>query len=363
LINHESITKGKSKNKITMKNTITLLLVFAGLVFNPQTQPQLEVVAQLPIRPGNVAVSHSGRVFATIHPLGSSEIQLVEIKSPTDYRPYPDASFQKNGKPATDAALDTPLGITFDKNDNLWVIDMGQTLGKTRIWNFDIKHNTVIQKIELSEAVAPKGSFIQDIAVDEDSGWAYLADIASPGIITVNLKTKEARRFGGHPALQSEDIDMVIDGKVTHFGGAPARVAVNPITLSADRQTLYFGAMNGTKWYGVGTKLFREGATDAAIGKAINIVGPKPISDGVATDAKGNHYFTDLTRHAISALTAKGKLQTLITDARLLWPDNVAVANGYVYISVNQLNTTPAFTGKADEGAAPFFIYRFKNLL
>lgn len=346
-----------------MKNTIALLLAFAGLALNAQTQPQLEVVAQLPIRPGNVAVSQSSRVFATIHPLGSSDIQLVEIKSTTDYSPYPDASFQKNGKPVTDAALDTPLGITFDKNDNLWVIDMGQTLGKTRIWNFDIKNNTLIQKIELSEAIAPKGSFIQDIAVDEGNQWAYLADIANPGIIAVNLKTNEARRFGSHPALQSEDIDMVIDGKVTYFGGAPARVAVNPITLSADRQTLYFGAMNGTRWYGVSAKLFREGATDAVIGNAITTTGSKPISDGVATDANGNHYFTDLSRHAISALTAKGKLQTLITDARLLWPDNVAVVNGYVYISVNQLNTTPAFTGKADEGTAPFYIYRIKNPL
>ncbi len=346
-----------------MKNIITLLLAFAGTLVYAQTQPQLEVVAQLPVRPGNVAVSQSGRVFATIHPLGSNEIQLVEIKSPTDYRPYPDTSFQKNGKPANDVVLDTPLGITFDKNDNLWVIDMGQTLGKTRIWNFNIKSNKLIQKIELSEAIAPKGSFIQDIAVDEGNQWAYLADIANPSIIAVNLKTREARRFGGHPSLQAEDIDMVIDGKVTYFGGAPARVAVNPITLSADRQTLYFGAMNGTKWYSVNAKLFREGATDAAIGNAIQTAGPKPITDGVATDSKGNHYFTDLTRHAISALTAKGKPRTLVTDARLLWPDNVAVAHGYVYISVNQLNTTPAFTGKADEGTAPFYIYRFKNPL
>jgi sugar lactone lactonase YvrE len=348
-----------------MKNIITTFVAFVTLLSaNAQTkQPELQVVAQLPIRPGNVAVSKTGRVFATIHALGSSNIQLIEVKSPTAYISYPDASFQKNGNPASDAALDAPLGITFDKNDKLWVIDMGQTLGKTRIWNFDITTNTLIQKIELSEAIAPKGSFIQDIAVDEGNRWAYLADIANPGIIAVNLETKEARRFSGYPALQSEDIDMVIDGKVTYFGGSPARVAINPITLSADRQTLYFGAMNGTTWYSVPAKLFREGATDTAIGAAIKAVGPKPITDGVATDSKGNHYYTDLTKHAISALTAQGEFKTLLTDARLLWPDNVAVANGYVYISVNQLNTTPAFTGSTDQGKAPYYIYRFKNPL
>jgi sugar lactone lactonase YvrE len=313
------------------------------------------------MRPGNVAVSKSGRVFATLHPLGGSNLQLVEITGKTTYSPYPDASFQKSGKPASDDALDTPLGVIFDKNDNLWVIDMGQELGKTRIWNFDIAHNKLIQKIELSQSIAPKGSFIQDIAVDEQNGWAYLADIANPGIIAVNLKTKEARRFGGHTSLQSEDIDMVIDGKLIYFGGKPARVGVNPISLSTDRQVLFFGAMNGTAWYSVSTKLFRDKASDGAIGAAIKEVGKKPISDGAATDAKGNHYFTNLQEHAITVLRHDGTLKTVLKDQRLLWPDNLRPANGYIYISANQLDTTPAFTGGKDQGNAPYFIYRFKN--
>ena len=322
-------------------------------------QSQLEVVAELPMRPGNVTVSKSGRLFSTIHALGSSEIQLIEVKN-GKYVSYPDASFQKNGNPASASALDAPLGLTIDNNNVLWVIDMGQELGRTRLWAFDITKNKLKEKIELSQEIAPKGSFIQDVAIDEKNGWAYLADIANPGIIIVNLKTKEARRFGGHKALQSEDIDMVIDGKVTYFGGKPARVAVNPITISADRETLYFGAMNGTKWYSVPAKLFREKAPDAEIGKAIKIVGAKPISDGAGIDPNGNHYFTNLGGHGISKLTPDGKLKDIVTDKRLLWPDNVNYADGWLYISANQLNTTPAFTGGKDEGHPPYYIYRFK---
>jgi len=345
-----------------MKRISIIIALFILAPAMAQTkQPQLEVVAQLPVRPGNVAVSKTGRVFATIHPLGSSEIQLVEIKGVNDYKSYPDASFQKNGKPAFDTALDTPLGLTFDKNDNLYVIDMGQTISKTRLWSFDTKTNKFVNKVELPESVAPKGSFIQDIAIDDVHQWAFLADIANPGIIAVNLKTGEARRFGGHKALQSEDIDMIIDGKVTYFSGKPARVAVNPVTISADRETLYFGAMNGTKWYSLPTKLFRDRADDTSIGIAVKIIGNKPISDGAGIDTKGNHYFTNLPGHAISKLSAKGALTDIITDKRLLWPDNVFYANGWLYISVNQLNTTPAFTGSKDEGHAPYFIYKFKN--
>lgn len=347
-----------------MKTILSILAAALSLVLSAQTktkQPDLEVVAQLTVRPGNVAVSKTGRVFATIHPLGSSDMQLVEIKDKTNYTPYPDDDFQKNGNPASDHSLDTPLGLTFDNNDDLWVIDMGQVLGKTRLWHFNITKNTVIEKIELSETIAPKGSFIQDLAIDEKNGWAFLADIASPGIIAVNLKSKKARRFDGHKALQSEDIDMVIDGRVIYFGGSPARVAINPITISADREIVYFGAMNGTKWYSVPAKLFRDNADDTAIAASVKAVGDKPVSDGAGIDDKGNHYFTNLGGHSISRLSPDGKLSEILIDNRLLWPDNVFYRNGWLYISVNQLNTTPAFTGSKDEGKPPYFIYRFKN--
>ena len=75
----------------------------------------------------------------------------------------------------------------------------------------------------------------------------------------VDTNNKTVRRFAD-PVLEAEDIDMVIGGKVIHFGGAPARVAVNPITLSEDRNTLFFGAMNGIKWYSLPAAMFRDEA-------------------------------------------------------------------------------------------------------
>lgn len=327
---------------------------------SPAPDSRLEVVAVSDTRPGNVAVSAQGRVFATYHPLGGSKVQLGEVKDGR-IQPYPNTSVQNNGAAASESTLDSPLGIGVDGKGRLWVIDMGLKLGKTRLWSFDLKTNTVARKYELSADIAPKGSFVQDFAIDETRGWAYLADIANPGIIALNLDSGKARRFGGYPALQSEDIDMKIDGHVTQFNGKPARVGINPITLSPDRQTLYFGAMNGTTWYRLPAKLLREGADDAVIAKAIAPVGPKPISDGVATDRKGDHYFTDLQRHAIARLGRDGKLHEVLRDPRLQWPDNLAVgADGWIYLSVNQLDRTPAFTGGADEGRPPYYLYRFR---
>ncbi|WP_276966865.1 L-dopachrome tautomerase-related protein [Chryseobacterium sp.] len=322
---------------------------------------ELEIVAQFnDTRPGNVAVSHNGRVFATMHPLSDPKQQLVEIIN-GKAKPFPSPEFQKNGQQPNDNQFDTPLGVITDKENRLWMIDMGLGLGKTRLWCFDLKKNKVAEKIELPADIAPKGSFIQDVAIDEKNGWVYLADIANPGIIALNLKTKKARRFSGHPALQTEDVDMIIDGKVIDFGGKPSRVGVNPITLSDDRETLFFGSMNGTAWYEIPARLFRENKDDNTIGNSIKKFGEKPVSDGVATDKQGNHYITNLGGHGISKLDKNGKLTGLIKDPKLQWPDNIAVTDdGYLYISVNQLHTTTAFSGQPDAGKPPYFIYRVK---
>lgn len=320
---------------------------------------KLKIVAQLKIRPGNVAVSKYGRIFSTVHPLGSSMFQLIEITGMKSYVTFPNESYQRLGKPASDNQLDSPLGVVFDSQDHLWTIDMGLDFGKTRLWCFNIKRKKVLEKITLPENIAPKGSFIQDLVVDDKNGWAYLADINNPSIIAVNLKTKEARRFNNHPSLKAENVDMTIDGKVIYAGDKPTRMGIDPITLSADNETLYYGAMSSKTWYEVPTKYFRDGASDAVIASMIKINGQKPLCDGATTDIKGNHYFTDLQAHAITKLSQDGGLTTLAQDDKLTWPDSVHFGPGqYLYISVNQLNTAPYFTGQNDEGHPPYYIMR-----
>lgn len=320
---------------------------------------KLKIVAQLKMRPGNVTVSKYGRIFSTVHPLGSNMFQLIEITGMKSYIPFPNESYQKFGKAASDNQLDSPLGSVFDSQDHLWTIDMGLNFGKTRLWCFNIKRKKVLKKITLPENIAPNGSFIQDLVVDDKNGWAYLADINNPSIIVVNLKTKEARRFSNHPSLQAENVDMIIDGKVIYSGDKPTRIGINPISLSADNEILYYGAMNGKTWYEVPTKYFRDGETDAKIASMIKVNGQKPLSDGACTDIKGNHYFTDLQAHAITKLSHDGTLSTLVQDDKLTWPDSVHFGpDQFIYISVNQLHTAPYFTGQSDEGHPPYYIMR-----
>ncbi|MFK7050625.1 Major royal jelly protein [Flavobacterium columnare] len=355
------------------KNNLFISIVFAFLLIisfetnvyaqlKADKNSQLEIVAEMQIRPGNVAVSNKGVVYSTIHPLGNPSMQLVVIKDAKTIEAFPNMGWQRGAdQKATPTTFDTPLGITTDENGNLWVIDMGLNLGQTRLFCFSSESKENIFSLTFPEEVAPKGSFIQDLAVDIKNGFIYLADIANPGIIVVNIKTKAVKRLKQHPSFLSEDIDTVIDFKIINFGGKPARVAINPITISADKETVFYGAMNGKTWYSISARAIRKNEEEDKILATIKKVGDKPISDGVATDKKGNHYFTNLNDKGIDKWNAKTKkLEPFIRDARLLWADNISLQNGYLYISVNQLHKTIAFSGTIDSGKPPYFIYKIK---
>lgn len=321
----------------------------------------LEEAAKSTERLGGVAVSADGRVFAATQPLGQPKTQLVEIKGNSTV-PFPSEALQKNGRKASDETMDSPLGIFMDKKNRLWVIDAGLELGKTRLWCFDINDGKVLKKMDLPESVAPKGSFIQDLVVDEDNGWVYMADMNAPALIALDVNTGKTVKFADDDRLKSENKNMIIDGRLVYFNGQPARLGLNPITISADRETIFFGPMNGTSWYKVPAKLFRNHESNDAIAKGIEKVGPKPISDGAATDADGNHYFTNLQEHAVTKLDKDGKLTTIAKDHQLLWPESIALAgDGWIYVTASQLNATKAFTGGADGGKPPYFIYRLKK--
>lgn len=350
----------------SLRQTLRLAALGAALALSTAQasahQPgDLEVVAELPIRPGNVAPAGDGRLFATVHPLGApAPVQLIEITGPHQYKPWPSAALQRGTGTPSDDRIDSPLGLQADHRGRLWVIDMGLQLGKTRLWSFDIRSGNRLQRIELPADIAPKGSFVQDLAIDDVDGWAYLADISNPGLIAVNTATGQARRFSGHASLQADpQARMVIKGKEIQFQGAPARVGVNPITLSADRKTVFFGAMNGLRWYAVPAALLRPGVSDDTTAAAIRTVGDKPVSDGAATIADGRHFFTNLNESGIDQLDARGRALPLVRDPRLDWPDSVHYFDGdWLYLSVNQLHKTPAFTGGADEGQPPYRVMR-----
>ena len=330
-------------------------------VMDTKSNVKIETVSKLPFRPGNVSVTQAGRIFSTVHPFSQEKnIQLFEVTGLDTYRAWPSNEYQSSNGNYNESTIDSPLGITKDKQGGLWIVDMGFHLGKTRIWGFDINSESLLYKIDIPLDIAPSGSFVQDLVVDRENGWVYLADIANPGILAVEIATKKARRFSNHASLVPEkNVKMIINEQQILFDGKPANIGINPITLSTDGETIFFGAMNGISWYSVPAKLFRSDAKDEVIADSIKYVGKKPISDGATTDHLGNHFFTNLNENGLDKLYADGMLTSIARDDRFDWSDNVSVdGNGWLYIVVNQLHKSPPFSGGKDLGHPPYFIYR-----
>ncbi|MGL4881219.1 MAG: L-dopachrome tautomerase-related protein [Waterburya sp.] len=377
------------KQKWFLKSSVALLLFVTPVTLtaqkliastdNTQTQSvsasqtpqvgQLEVVSELNITPGNVTASRDGRIFASVHGMRRGSAQLIEIQpGSNNWQPFPNAEW--NGKPgSSNNVLNSAHGVAIDSQDRLWVIDHGNWMPngaeptRPKLVAFDINTREMVYRYDFPESAT--GTIMQDLAVDGERGFVYIADCGSnPAIVVVDTNNNTSRRFENHPSLQAENIDAIVEGQQLLFPNSegkmqPARVPVNPITLSADGETLYFGAMNGETWYSASAGLLREGESDRTIGAAIKEVGQKPVSDGVSTDAQGNHFITNLKDNAIDKLSADGKLTRLVQDDRLLWADNVRFGNdSWLYIAVNQLHRNPIFTGKPDAGKPPYYIMR-----
>ena len=219
--------------------------------------------------------------------------------------------------------------------------------------------------LDFDKTAAPEGQILQVLAVDDSRGFVYIADSGSQsGILVVDTNNEQTWRWENHPSLDAEDVELVVENKPLLFSRpdgsiAPARVAVNPITLSADGETLFYGAMNGQTLYSVPTQLLREQASEEVIAQAVETVGSKPVSDGISTDTEGNHFITNLGDNAIDVLSQDGQLTRLIQDDRFLWIDNVRFgSDSWLYINVNQLHRAPIFTGEADAGEPPYRIFR-----
>ena len=333
----------------------------------------MEIVSELDITPGNVTVSRSGRMFASVHGMRrwKEPAQLIEIMpGKNQWKRWPDASW--NAAPGSGRdVLNTAHGVAIDGKDRLWVTDHGnwmpggQDPRQPKLVAFDIETGTLTYRMDFAPEVGPSGGIMQDLAVDAERGFVYIADCGTPpAIVVVDTTSNTARRWTGDPSLRAENVDLIVEGQLMGFpqpdgGRASARVPVNPITLSADGQTLFYKAMNGETLYSVPAKLLREGADEATLAAAVKRVGVAPASDGISTDAEGNHFITNLRDNAIDVLGADGKMFRLFQDERFLWPDNVRFGpDSWLYACVNQLHRNPIFTGKPDNSVPPFLIAR-----
>lgn len=341
-------------------------------------KPTLDIVARLDAPPGNIALTPDGRRFVSMHPFGNPEFKVLELLNDGKTRPFPSAEWARTPS-GGEAGMRSVIGIRADSRGVVWMLDLGGDGSPSRLIGWNTKLDRLEKIITVAADVTRPNSFFQDFALDSTHGVAFVADTtrgdlfgpSNPAIVVIDLATGSARRvLSDHPSFSPDGTPMIIDGTPV-TGPRPdgsrgeLQLGLNPITIDARDEWVYFGAMHGRSIHRVKTgALLDPTLSKDALAAGVERVGAKGLSDGITIDTAGNVYVTDETQHAIGVLRAGGGYELYITDAEALqWIDGLGAGpDGYIYATVNQLHRMALLHGGTDETRPPYLIARFQPL-
>lgn len=248
------------------------------------------------------------------------------------------------------------LGFEIDRNGVMWILDQGHIAGqrsapgaeKLILW--DVEESRELQRYEFSDEDTDKQcSFLNDVAVDNDAGFAYITDsgiFCDPldgGLIVYNREENKARRVLDRTHFTGEDPNFVfnIDNRPV-LKDQPMRTGADGIALSGDKKTLYWTNLTGNRLYSIPTALLRDFTKpEVELQKAVRVDAILPSNtDGMTADRAGNVYMSALTLNGLMRRDADtGEISRLTYHPEMSWPDTLAWGpSGSLYVVSNHLH-------------------------
>jgi sugar lactone lactonase YvrE len=326
-------------------------------------------------------VDSLGNIYVSTARWGGPEVPATLSKVVTKngkkvLQPYPSAEMNKVGD---GHALQAVLGFEIDRNDVLWILDQGHVAGapsipgaeKLVLW--DTKANKEIQRLEFDDALSDKKcSFLNDVAVDNDTGFAYIADSGifcdplAGGIVVYDSKANKARRFLDRTVFTQDQAGFVfrIDGRSV-LAKTPMRTGADGIALSGDKKTLYWTNLTGNILYSLPTDLLRDpSATEMQVRMAVRQVNTMiSNTDGMTCDRDNNLIATGLMINGLQIREAKtGSVRPFFIHPEMSWPDTLSWGpGGDLYVVSNHLNLFVDGTMNFEDPPVPNFrIWKLK---
>lgn len=353
-----------------MKNAWLLLFLSmlagcAGFMQSSSSVTELIEVARSEKQWTGVAVSHEGRIFVN-YPRWSDDVpvSVAEILPTGAIKPYPDETWNHWAPGLSPKEHFVCVqSVHVDDENFLWILDpaspgfKGVVKNGPKLLKVDLSSDKIVQIIYFKEAVAPLDSYLNDIRVDTELGFAYLSESGEGSLIVIDLQTGQSRRvLHGHDSTKSEGITLTIEGK-PWLGpdGKPPHVHADGIALTPSCGHVYFQALTGRTLYRIETRWLRDRTlTESALGYKVEFVAESGASDAILFDEAGHLYLSALEHDAVNRLTPEGKVETVAKHDLLAWPDSFSRGpEGYIYVSTAQIHRGP-------EPGEPYRIFRFK---
>jgi len=331
-----------------------------------------EVVADLNMPPGNIAVSSDHRVFFTFHPEADPDIKIAELVGGNAV-PFPNDDFQNDQDDQDDEPFfDTVLSVRIDSDNHLWTLDHGYFgIRQPRLMAFDLTTGDMIHRHDFSSDIAGFASFLNDFQVHPSGDYIIIADTGAPvpviggdpAIIVYEVATRTARRvLDNHESVQATSNTLRVGENDLTVLGIPVHIALDSIALSRDAQWLYYAPLNSETLYRIPTRsIINPELTEDELAGQVEVFAEKGMSDGITTDLEGNIYISDMENSAVHVIDQDRTLTTLLKDPAFRWPDGFSFGpGGWLYFTCSSLMDV---IGKSDshiQSQAPYQIYRFQ---
>jgi sugar lactone lactonase YvrE len=352
-----------------MKTRI-FLLAFAVVATMSSAAQMQEVASFGDQQVTGVGVSQkTGRIFVNF-PYWSDE-HLLSVAEVVNGQPraFPDEEWNKPGSSASHFVC--VQSVVVDDQNNLWILDpaspkmQGIVKGGPKLVKVDLGTNKVTQTIRFGEDVAPAKSYLNDVRIDTANRNAFITDSGKGAIIVVDLATSKARRLlDDHKSTKAEPgVKLIVDGKelIDQQKKSPPQIASDGIALDTKNGYLYYHALTGHTLYRIKTSYLTDGnLSKSDLESKIENVAQTPAPDGMLEAPDGSVYLTDIEDSAIVRWNAgSGKIQPVIADKRLLWPDTLSWGpNGDLYVTASQIENMPRFNNGKSTRTEPYKLWK-----
>ena len=342
--------------------------------------------------PAGIKLSKNGTIFCSF-PRWFDDVIATFAKynnETKNFEPWPSTEINQRYKNLDSSGINSVLGFEIDNEDNLYILDQGKISNNTalegsiKILKYSLKNSTLLKEYIFNSEIADHdNSFLNDLVIDQNKKIAYISDSGisrdnilsnyKPGIIVLDLENPSNvhRILSNHSSVfPDKSFWLHIDRKRVKEEN-PMMTGADGIALSCNGDTLFFCPLTGRMVYSILTKDIEQAIKDGNTDNIHVYEGfKKEASDGLLASSKNNLYMTGIETGSIyiSNEIESNLLRFDYKDfdvfegnSSTMWPDTLAMHDGYLYFVSNQLNNFPDYIDYVNprNGKYNFAILRF----
>ena len=324
--------------------------------------------------PAGIKLSKNGTIFCSF-PRWFDDVKVTFAKYNKEnnfFEPWPSLEMNERYQ-SNSSGLNSVLGFEIDDDDNLYILDQGKISGKIalegsiKLLKYSLTDGSLKETYLFDSEIAdPENSFLNDIVIDNKKKVAYISDSGKgnnnkfkPGIIVLdldknnNLVTAHRILTNHYSVYPDESFWLHIDKIPINETNStiPMLTGADGIALSCNGDTLFYCPLTGRMIYSVLTSDIHKAIKNNKTDNITVYQGfKKEASDGLLASSKGNLYMTGIETGSI--YISKEIEQDLLRfdfkefeelngNISTMWPDTLAIHDGYLYFVTNQLNNFP----------------------